>query len=82
MPAIAVAPTTAIRMPGTRLLLLSSRITANVPAPMANAIQLILPPRTAVAISHTLRSGPSLSIEKPRSFGTWLISTVSAIPFM
>ena len=28
------------------------------------------------------RSGPSLSIEKPNSFGSWLISTVSAMPFM
>ena len=28
------------------------------------------------------RSGPSLSIEKPKSLGNWLISTVSAMPFM
>ena len=51
-PTIAVAPTTAIRMPGTRLLFLSSRITANVPAPTANAVQFALPSRIASAMAH------------------------------
>ena len=65
-----------------RSLFFNSRITANVPKPMANAVQLVRPPRTAAAMSHTSLSGPLFSMEKPRSFGTWLISTVSAIPFM
>ena len=69
-------------MPGTRLLLLSSRITASVPAPTANAVQFVFPPRIASAIAQRFLSGPSLSIEKPKSLGSWLISTVSAIPFM
>jgi hypothetical protein len=77
-----VAPTTAISTPGMRSRFLSSRITARAPAPMAKAVQLVRPPAMAFAISHRLRSGPSLSIEKPNSFGSWLIRTVSAIPFM
>ena len=71
-----------MRMPGTRLLLLSSRITASVPPPTANAAQFVAPPRIPSPIRHRLRRGPSLSIEKPNSFGSWLISTVSAMPFM
>ena len=69
-------------MPGTRLLFLRSRIVANVPAPIANAVQFVLPSSTDSAMAHMFRSGPSLSIEKPKSLGSWLISTVSAIPFM
>ena len=69
-------------MPGTRLLPLSSRITASVPAPTMNAVQLVFPSSTAVAMAHRSLSGPSLSIEKPNSLGSWLISTVSAMPFM
>ena len=69
-------------MPGTRLLFLSSRITANVPAPIANAVQFVFPSRIASAMAHRFRNGPSPSIEKPKSLGNWLISTVSAIPFM
>ena len=64
------------------MLPLSSRITASVPAPMASAVQFVLPSRIASPIAHRLRSGPSLSIEKPNSLGSWLISTVSAMPFM
>ena len=33
-------------------------------------------------MAHRFRNGPSLSIEKPNSLGSWLISTVSAMPFM
>ena len=47
-----------------------------------NAVQLARPSSTAVAMAHTLCSGPSLSIENPNSLGNWLISTVSAMPFM
>jgi hypothetical protein len=28
------------------------------------------------------RNGPALLIENPNSFGSWLINTVSAMPFM
>ena len=73
---------TATRMPGTRLLPLSSRITASVPAPTTNVVQLNFAPHTALAMDHRSLKGPSLSIEKPKSLGSWLISTVSAIPFM
>ena len=65
-----------------RMKRLSARITSNVAAPMANAVQLVLPSRIAWMIAQMLRSGPSLSILKPNSFGSWLISTVSAMPFM
>ena len=57
-------------------------MTARVPAPTMNAVQLVLPSITAVAMAHKSLSGPSLSIEKPNSLGSWLINTVSAMPFM
>jgi hypothetical protein len=69
-------------IPGIRLLLLRSKITARLPAPIASATQFVLPSTTASAIAHRLRSGPSLSIEKPKSLGSWLIRTVNAMPFM
>ncbi len=61
---------------------LSRNITASVPAPMANAVQLVAPFSTASPICHRSSSGPSLSIEIPNSLGSWLISTVNAMPFM
>ena len=82
VPTIAVAPTTAISIPGMRFLSLRRKITANVPAPTANAVQFALPPRTASAMAQSFLNGPSPSIEKPNSLGSWLITTVSAIPFM
>ena len=39
------------------------------PAPTANAVQLAWPSRIACAICTRSRSGPTLSIEKPNSFG-------------
>ncbi|MCY1245492.1 hypothetical protein D9M72_586470 [compost metagenome] len=81
-PTTTVAPTTAIRMPGKRLLPLSSRMTARVPAPTMNVVQWVLPSITAVAMALRFPNGPSLSIEKPNSLGSWLINTVSAMPFM
>ncbi|MNP51253.1 hypothetical protein D3C76_1455580 [compost metagenome] len=81
-PTATVAPTTAIRIPGMRLCPLSSRITARVAAPTMNAVQLVLPSISAVAMAHRFLSGPSVSIEKPKNFGSWLINTVSAMPFM
>ncbi len=77
-----VAPTTAIRMPGTRRWRLSRRITARVPAPTASAAALVLPASTAWANSQIRVSGPSPPEEKPNSLGNWLIITVIAMPFM
>jgi hypothetical protein len=82
MPTTRVAAITAIRMPGRRLLPLSSRITARVPAPTPNAAQLALPSSSEVAIDHRSLTGPAFSIEKPNSLGSWLINTASAMPFM
>jgi hypothetical protein len=77
-----VAPITAIRTPGRRLLRLSSRISARVAPPTSSAMALVLPASSACANSQSLRSGSSPATEKPKSFGNWLISTVSAMPFM
>ena len=82
MPTIAVAPTTATSVPEKRVLFLSSRITANVPAPIANAVQFAFPSKMSLPMVHNSRKGPASSTEKPKNLGTWLISTVSAIPFM
>ena len=82
MPTATVAATTAIRMPGMRLKRLSGRITASVPAPTTNAVQLASPPQHRAGDPPESRSGPPVSIETPNSFGSWLISTVSAMPFM
>ncbi|MNL18981.1 hypothetical protein D3C87_1401540 [compost metagenome] len=65
-----------------RLWGLSNRITTNVAAPTMNAVQLVLPSITAVAMAHRFLSGPSDSMEKPKNFGNWLINTVSAMPFI
>ena len=77
-----VAPITAINTPGSRLLPLSSRIVASVATPRRNAVQFVRPVHTASPIAQRLRNGPSASTEKPNSLGSWLISTVSAMPFM
>ena len=71
-----------MRIPGRRLLPLSRKITASVPPPTASAAQFVAPPRIRSPIRHRLSRGPSLSIEKPNSLGSWLIRTVSAMPFM
>ena len=81
-PTATVAATTAISRPGMRCQGLSSRITASVPAPMANAVQLTAPSSTDRPICQRSRSGPTLSIETPRSFGSWLTITTNAMPFM
>ncbi|MGY3529165.1 hypothetical protein ACVISU_001933 [Bradyrhizobium sp. USDA 4452] len=77
-----VAATTAIRMLGNRFLRASSRIAANVARPIASVTQFVSPSRIAPTIAQRLRSGPSPSMENPNSFGSWLIRTVKAIPFM
>ena len=69
-------------MPGTRLARFSARMTASVPTPTARVVQFVRPPATARAMACALATRPSLSIEKPNSFGSWLMNTVSAMPFM
>ncbi|MCY1431636.1 hypothetical protein D9M71_476100 [compost metagenome] len=81
-PTATVAPTTAIRMPGSRGHLLSSRITARVSPPTVKAAQLTFPSISAEAMAPMFLNGPSDSMEKPNSLGNWLINTVSAMPFM
>ena len=77
-----VAAVTAIKMPGTRGQRFSTRISASVPAPIASATTFVAPAKTFSTIPHTWRSGPCAETEKPKSFGIWLSSTVSAMPFM
>ena len=49
----------------------------------ANAVQFALPASTACGDRpHVRAAARSASIEKPNSLGSWLISTVSAMPFM
>ena len=69
-------------MPGRRLLPLSNKIAAKVATPTMKVVQLALPSNTAWPIAYRFRSGPPDSIEKPNSLGSWLINTVSAIPFI
>ena len=77
-----VAAITAIRMPGTRGRRFSTRISASVLAPIASATRFVLPAITFSTIPHACRIGPSAETEKPKSFGIWLSTTVSAMPFM
>ena len=65
-----------------RLLPLSSRITAKLAAPTVKVAQLLMPASTDEPMDHRFISGPSPSIEKTNTLGSWLISTVSAMPFM
>jgi len=69
-------------MPGTRGQRFNSSMRASVPVPIASATTFVLPASTLPTIPHTWRSGPFDVTEKPKSFGTWLSSTVSAMPFM
>ena len=77
-----VAAVTAISMPGTRGRRFRTRIRARVLAPTASATRFVLPAATFSTIPDTCRNGPSALTEKPRSFGIWLSTTVSAMPFM
>jgi hypothetical protein len=65
-----------------RLYGLSKRIAASVLAPTANDVQFDLSAEMPSAMRTRSRNGPMPSTEKPKSFGSWLISTVSAMPFM
>ena len=51
---MAVAPTTAIRTPGKRLLPLRSKITTKVPAPTVKAVQFVFP-GASVSTNQALR---------------------------
>ena len=57
-------------------------MTASVAAPTAKAAPFVFPASNAPTIAQSWRNGPSASIGKPKSFGNWLINTVSAMPFM
>ena len=77
-----VAAVTAIKMPGTRGRRFRTRIRARVLAPTASATRFVLPAITFSTIPNACRIGPSAETEKPKSFGIWLSTTVSAMPFM
>ncbi|MNT41388.1 hypothetical protein D3C72_1777470 [compost metagenome] len=77
-----VATITAIRMPGTRSKRFNNRISTRLPAPTAKLYQLVSPARIALPRLTMSRSGPASSSEMANSFGNWLTSTVSAIPFI
>ena len=77
-----VAPITAISTPGKRLLRLSSRMSARVPPPTSSVVGLVLPASRPWKNAQSLCSGSSALTEKPKSLGSWLISTVKAMPFM
>jgi hypothetical protein len=82
-PTATVAPTTATSTPGTlgrhRL---HPRITARQATPMTSAARLVSPSATPRSKARVSGITPSASTEKPKSLGSWLSSTVSAIPFM
>ena len=69
-------------MPGTRGQRFSSRMSASVPAPIASATTFVLPREHPLDDSPCLAQRALRGTEKPKSFGTWLSSTVSAMPFM
>jgi hypothetical protein len=49
---------------------------------MSRATVFVSPSATPRAKARASAITPSASTEKPNSFGSWLSSTVSAIPFM
>ena len=69
-PTIRVAPATAMSTPGRRSQRLSARITASTQMPIANAVQLVLPARTAPANARDPPHRPAASTEKPNSAGS------------
>ena len=76
-----VAPTTAIRMPGTvGRQRLTPKMTARDTTPMASATGIVSPsisPSTNAAVSATR---PSASTLKPNSLGSWPTITIRAMP--
>jgi hypothetical protein len=62
-----------IKIPGKRVLLFNSKITASVPNPTARVVQFALPPAAALAIAQRSLSGPLLSIVRcSRSGSIWI----------
>jgi hypothetical protein len=49
---------------------------------MISAAPFVSPSTTPRTRARASGITPSASMEKPKSLGTWLTSTVSAIPFM
>jgi hypothetical protein len=49
---------------------------------MTSATVFVSPPATPRAKARASGTTPWASVEKPKSLGSWLSSTVSAIPFM
>jgi len=49
---------------------------------MTSAARLVSPSATPPTKARTSGITPSASTEKPKSLGSWLSSTVSAMPFM
>jgi len=79
---IRVASITAASTTGTRRQRLRTMITSSVPTPSARLTQLARPPSTPSPISRSLCSRPVAPMENPKSLGSWLTSTVSAMPFI
>lgn len=77
-----VAPATAISTPGRRGLRRSTSITASAPTPSASAAVFVRPASTPCTKARAPPTTPSPSTEKPNSGGSWLTSTVRAMPFM
>jgi hypothetical protein len=61
---------------------LQARITARQATPMISAVRLVSPSATPPTKARASGITPSASTEKPKSLGSWLSSTVSAMPFM
>ncbi len=81
-PTMIVATTTAMRMPGIRLFPLQQQDRRERAAADRERNPVDLAADNPSPIAQMSCNGPRLSILKPSSFGIWLISTVSAIPFM
>jgi hypothetical protein len=77
-----MAAITAIRMAPILLWAFITKIATMVQRPRIEPAQFAWPAASAFPIAHKSRSGPEPSILKPNSFGSWLISTASAMPFM
>jgi hypothetical protein len=61
---------------------LKTTIVAMTPAPIRSDARFARPSATSRTTRPRSRKGPPVSIDTPSSLGSWLISTVSAIPFM
>ena len=62
--------------------LFSSRMPTSEAMPTTAAVMLAAPWRTPVTTAPSSRNRPSASTENPNSLGSWLMTMVSARPFM